>query len=148
MASFAMGTPGKPADLCVEAYLAHCEGVNVVLPAARGHERNADRYVGMGWLDAADLVGWVQMIVTCDPDARIVLYGVSMGGAEVMMASGLELPANVRCIIEDCGYTSVWDEFAVQIGTLLHFAGGAVLKRGERGCANGAQATALGRRLP
>lgn len=117
---FCHGYTGKPADLCVEAYLAHREGINVVLPAARGHERNADRYVGMGWLDASDLVGWVQMVVTCDPDARIVLYGVSMGGAEVMMASGLELPANVRCIIEDCGYTSVWDEFAVQIGTLLH----------------------------
>ncbi|OUP10084.1 hypothetical protein B5F33_03255 [Collinsella sp. An2] len=133
---FCHGYTGKPSDLCVEAYLAHKAGINVLLPAARGHERNADRYVGMGWLDSWDLLGWTGLIVTCDPDAKIALYGVSMGGAEVMMASGLDLPGNVRCIIEDCGYTSVWDEFSVQIGMQLHLppipflsAASAVCKR-------------------
>ena len=32
-----------------------------------------------------------------------------------MMVSGEELPDNVKCIIEDCGYTSVWDEFKLQL---------------------------------
>jgi fermentation-respiration switch protein FrsA (DUF1100 family) len=34
-----------------------------------------------------------------------------MGGATVMMTSGENLPDNIKAIIDDCGYTSVWDEF-------------------------------------
>ena len=32
-----------------------------------------------------------------------------------MNVAGESLPANVKCIIEDCGYTSVWDEFSLQL---------------------------------
>ena len=35
-----------------------------------------------------------------------------MGAATVLMASGDELPSNVKAIIADSGYTSVWDIFA------------------------------------
>lgn len=114
------GYSGRPSDLCREALMAHRAGYSVVLPAARGHEANSDRYVGMGWLDAKDLLQWIQFVIDFDPEACIALYGVSMGGAEVMMASGLDLPAQVKCIVEDCGYTSVWDEFAVQMGNIMH----------------------------
>ena len=34
-----------------------------------------------------------------------------MGSATVLMASGEELPDDVKCIISDCGFTSVLDEF-------------------------------------
>ena len=51
-----------------------------------------------------------------DPQAEIVLFGVSMGGATVMMTAGeADLSPNVKCVIEDCGYSSVWDEFAGQL---------------------------------
>ena len=33
-----------------------------------------------------------------------------MGSATVLMASGEELPSDVKCIISDCGFTSVLDE--------------------------------------
>ena len=114
------GYSGRPSDLAREAFVAHRAGYSVLLPAARGHERNDDRYVGMGWLDAYDLLAWIGALIAFDPQARIALYGVSMGGAEVMMASGLDLPPQVRCIVEDCGYTSVWDELAVQMRNLMH----------------------------
>ena len=32
-----------------------------------------------------------------------------------MMAAGEVLPDNVKCIVEDCGYSSVWDEFRLQL---------------------------------
>ncbi len=54
------------------------------------------------------------------PDAQIVLYGVSMGAATVMMVSGEELPYQVKAIVEDCGYTSVWGEFAYQLKMLFN----------------------------
>ena len=114
------GYAGDPCDMAVECRLAHCMGASIVTPAARGHERNAGRDIAMGWLDARDLVRWCERVVAFDPEARIALFGVSMGGAEVMMAAGLGLPRQVRCIIEDCGYTSVWDEFAFQMGNTLH----------------------------
>ena len=34
-----------------------------------------------------------------------------MGGATVMMTAGEDLPDNVRCGIEDCGFSSIHDEF-------------------------------------
>ena len=36
----------------------------------------------------------------------VYLGGVSMGATTVMMASGLDLPKNVRGIVADCGFTS------------------------------------------
>lgn len=51
-----------------------------------------------------------------DPQAEVVLFGISMGGATVMMTAGeADLSSNVKCVIEDCGYSSVWDEFAGQL---------------------------------
>ena len=49
------------------------------------------------------------------PEARILVFGESMGAATAMDVAGESLPANVKCIIEDCGYTSVWDEFSLQL---------------------------------
>jgi len=45
-----------------------------------------------------------------------------MGGATVMMTSGEELPKNVKAIIEDCGYTSVWDEFSYQLKEIFNLS--------------------------
>ena len=42
-----------------------------------------------------------------------------MGAATVMSVSGEKLPTNVRAIIEDCGYTSAWNQFAYQLKALF-----------------------------
>ncbi|MDE6591251.1 MAG: alpha/beta hydrolase [Oscillospiraceae bacterium] len=94
-------------------------GFNILAPAARAHERSEGRYTGMGWPERKDIVDWVNTLVEQDPQAEIVLYGISMGGATVMMTAGEELPVNVKCVVEDCGYSSVWDEFAVQLDDLF-----------------------------
>lgn len=122
------GYVGKPLDMATYARHFHDLGATVLLPAARGHERNAGSgYIQMGWQDSADLVGWVNDIVARDPAARIGLFGVSMGGAEVMMAAGRDLPPQVRLIVEDCGYTSVADEFSYLLRTMFHVPAAPVL---------------------
>ena len=73
----------------------------------------------MGWLDRMDVLKWIDTIVEIDPEAEIILHGVSMGGATVMMTSGEALPDNVKGIVEDCGYTSVWDIFADELDYLF-----------------------------
>lgn len=114
------GYTGDPSDLSSYAYHFHELGYNVLLPAARAHERNTAGYIQMGYQDSKDLVDWCKQIVAADGEARIVLLGTSMGGAEVMMASGWDLPTNVACIVEDCGYSSVWDELVLQLGNMFH----------------------------
>lgn len=95
-------------------------GYSVLAPAARAHERSGGRYASMGWLERRDIVDWVNTLVEQDPQAEIVLFGVSMGGATVMMTAGeADLSPNVKCVIEDCGYSSVWDEFAGQLKELF-----------------------------
>ncbi len=89
-------------------------GYTVLLPDLRGHGQSEGAYIGMGWPDRLDMLRWIDGIVREDPEAEIVLHGISMGGATVMMTAGEPLPQQVKAVIEDCGYTSVWDEFAVQ----------------------------------
>ena len=62
------------------------------------------------------MLKWMNLLIgRFSADTQIVLHGISMGGATVMMLAGEELPPNVKCIIEDCGYTSVWDVYAYQM---------------------------------
>ena len=129
------GYNGEPSEMAKYAYHFNQLGMNTLLPAARGHERNIDTgYITMGWDDSVDLVQWVNQIVERDPQARIMLFGVSMGGAEVMMASGRDLPSNVKLIIEDCGYTSVWDEFALQLDNVFGLPSFPLLNTAELVC--------------
>ncbi|MFV0394045.1 MAG: alpha/beta hydrolase [Coprobacillaceae bacterium] len=90
-------------------------GYNILLPDARGHGQSEGDYIGMGWDERLDIVDWIDQIIEKDKDAQIVLYGVSMGGATVMMTSGEDLPSNVKVIVEDCGYTSVRGIFSYQL---------------------------------
>lgn len=90
-------------------------GYNVFLPDARGLGESEGHYIGMGWHERLDAVRWIQQIVEQDSEAEIILYGVSMGGATVMMISGEDLPSNVKAIVEDCGYSSIWGEFSYQL---------------------------------
>ncbi len=94
-------------------------GYHVLTPDLRGHGDSEGHYIGMGWDDRKDMLLWINQIIEKDPQAEILLYGISMGGATVMMTSGESLPANVKVIVEDCGYSSVVDEFTYQLDDLF-----------------------------
>lgn len=89
-------------------------GYNVLLPDNRAHGESEGDYIGMGWLDKDDITCWINWIMAKDPQAKVILHGVSMGGATTMMLSG-DNNENVIGYIEDCGYTSVWDIFASEL---------------------------------
>ena len=95
-------------------------GYNVMIPDLRGHGESEGDYIGMGWDDRNDIMNLIDYIIAEDKKAEIVLFGVSMGAATVMMVSGEELPSNVKAIVEDCGYTSAWDQFAYQLKVLFN----------------------------
>ena len=50
----------------------------------------------------------------------MVVHGISMGGATTMMVSGEKQQPYVKCFVEDCGYTSVWDEFSHELKSSFH----------------------------
>lgn len=90
-------------------------GYQVLTPDLRACGDSEGDYVGMGWLDRLDVLAWVDWITARDPEAEIVIHGVSMGAATTMMAAGENTPDAVKVFVEDCGYTSVWDVFASEL---------------------------------
>jgi len=92
---------------------------NVLVPDLHAHGLSEGDEIGMGWNDRLDVEHWLSLLpsffsVPADSMTAEV-HGVSMGAATVMNLSGDSLPPYVRGLIEDCGYTSVWDEFATQL---------------------------------
>ncbi|WP_051452844.1 alpha/beta hydrolase [Atopobacter phocae] len=118
----AHGYARSPAAMERYAKLFYKMGYDVLLPAARGHGLSEGEYRGMGWMDRLDYKQWIDNITSQyaskHPEQKTVeigLFGLSMGAATVMMTSGEDLPDNVKLIIEDCGYTSIDDEFTYQL---------------------------------
>lgn len=91
------------------------KGYNVLIPDLRGHGISSGNYIGMGWHDRIDLIYWINEIIKRNKEAEIVLYGVSMGASTVLMATGENLPPNVKYAISDCAFTSAYDIFKHQI---------------------------------
>ena len=94
-------------------------GYNIIVPDLRSHGLSEGDYIGMGWDDRLDIISWINYILNENNDSEIVLFGVSMGAATVAMTSGENLPSNVKAIVADCGYTSVWNEFSYQLDRLF-----------------------------
>lgn len=91
-------------------------GYNVLLPDLRGQGESKAEYVQMGWKDRLDILRWMDVALDLYGDTtNMVVHGISMGGATTMMTSGEKVPSNVKCFVEDCGYTSVWDEFKYEL---------------------------------
>jgi len=92
------------------------QGFNVFIADARGHGMSGGNYIGFGYLEQQDYLGWLDRIVrTVGNDAQILLHGVSMGGSTVLMLAGnKQLPAQVKAVIEDCGFTTAREEISHQ----------------------------------
>lgn len=96
------------------------QGYNVLVPYLRAHKGSDYEYCTMGWRERLDIIDWANYIDSIATDAHIVLHGASMGAATVMMCAGENLPPYIKCIIEDCGYTSVFDAYSYKIPKISH----------------------------
>lgn len=96
-------------------------GYAMLLPDARAHGESEGEYIGFGCPDRKDALDWIHWLIQeCGEEVQILLHGTSMGGATVLMASGLELPANVRGIVSDCGFTSPKEVFTYVLNKMYH----------------------------
>ncbi len=101
------GYRSKALSDCGGGYKICCDlGVNVLIPDQRAHGSSDGRSITFGIKERLDCLDWINYINESYNKPDIFLVGVSMGGATVLMASGEELPANVKGIISDCSYSS------------------------------------------
>ena len=112
--------PGAPIELMLHGYRGDSErdlsggvlrcfalGRSVLLVDQRGSGRSDGSVITFGINERRDCASWVSYIIeNIDPNARIILTGVSMGAATVMLAAAEPLPPNVVGVLADCGYTS------------------------------------------
>ena len=91
-------------------------GMNILVPDLRFAGQSGGSHIQMGWFDRHDVHRWIDVVPTLFGDsATIVVHGISMGAATTMMLSGDTLPSRVRTFVEDCGYTSVWEQFSKEL---------------------------------
>lgn len=90
---------------------------NCFIPDLHAHGESQGDAIQMGWKDRLDIVRWIDVADDVfTSKGNIVVHGLSMGAATTMMVSGEESVQNkVKAFVEDCGYTSVWDEFTGEL---------------------------------
>lgn len=100
----------------------HDFNYNILLPDLRDTGLSGGDYIQMGWRDRLDVLQWMDVANRIYGDStQMVVHGISMGAATTMMVSGEQAqPEYVKCYVEDCGYTSVWDEFSYQLKDMFH----------------------------
>ena len=117
-------SPDAPIEIMMHGYQGNIErdlsggiframniGHNVLIYDHRGSGNSDGRVITFGINESKDCRRWIDFVLKeINPDARIILSGVSMGGATAMITAGFEdLPENVVGIVADCGYTSAKD---------------------------------------
>ena len=94
-------------DFGVMADFLHENHCNILFAEQRAQNKSGGEYMGFGLLERYDCREWIKWLNDrYGADTPLYLGGVSMGATTVLMASGLELPENVRGIVADCGFTS------------------------------------------
>ena len=93
---------------------------NILVPDLQYHGYSGGEAAQMGWLDRLDVEKWAEVAHNVFQDDFMVVHGVSMGAATTMMMSGDPQPEYVKAFVEDCGYSSVWDQFSVNLRQSFH----------------------------
>lgn len=114
-------SPNAPIEIMMHGYGGNMErdlsggifralniGHSVLVYNHRGAGDSDGCTITFGINESRDCLRWIDYVITnINKDAKIILSGVSMGGATAMIVSGFDdLPKNVVGIVADCGYTS------------------------------------------
>lgn len=113
-------SPDAPIEILVHGYRGsgfrnmgcHVErcmklGHNALVVDQRGCGESEGEVISFGINESRDCMTWISYVQkNINKDAKIILFGVSMGASTVLCASGYDLPENVCAVIADCGFSS------------------------------------------
>lgn len=117
-------SPDAPIEIMMHGYHGNLErdlsggifraleiGHSVLLFDHRASGLSDGNVITFGINESRDCRRWIDYVLTnINPNAKIILSGVSMGAATAMITSGYaDLPENIVGIVADCGYTSAED---------------------------------------
>ena len=85
--------------------ISFARGYNLLIVDERACGASQGHTIGFGIKERFDCLAWIDYVNKRFGEVPILLYGVSMGAATVLMASGLDLPTNVKGIIADSPYS-------------------------------------------
>ena len=84
-------------------------GFNLIIPELTTADKNNEKSLFLGSADVDKVLFWINHITENNEKSKIILFGVSTGGASVTEASSNKLPENVKCVIADSCYSGLWD---------------------------------------
>lgn len=114
------------------AYWYWTHGYSVLAPDLRCQGESEGDYIGLGATDSEDLTGWIDLILERDPEAEIVLHGLSMGASTALLYCGQEdVPDNIKAVISDCAFTDAYSMFQEKIGSWFHLPAFPVVDSAE-----------------
>ncbi len=113
-------SPDAPIELMLHGYRGSAEsdlsggvlrsrklGHSALIVNNRGGGTSDGRVITFGVKESRDVPIWVKYIIdSINPNAKIILTGISMGASTVMLASAMPMPKNVIGVLADCGYSS------------------------------------------
>ncbi len=103
-------------------------GYNILLVDQRAHGRSEGDYIAFGSMERYDCADWAAWLDRrLDSTGGIVLDGISMGASTALLACGLPLPASVRGIVADCGYSSPYDQLRHVAQDMMHLPAWPIL---------------------
>ena len=123
--------PGAPIELMFHGYRGTAErdlsggvqrcfrvGRSALVVDQRCSGKSGGRVITFGIKEHRDCLSWVDFMVRrFGPNVKIILTGISMGATTVLLAAGESLPACVRGVVADCGFTrphDIWRHVAEQ----------------------------------
>ncbi len=97
-------------DFCGGSKFSRERDYNAIIVDQRAHGKSGGHTIAFGLKERYDVLSWINYAnKRFGRGTKILLYGLSMGSATVIMASGLNLPNNVVGIVADCPYSSPKD---------------------------------------
>ena len=82
-------------------------GFNVIMPDQRACGESEGRTISFGYNEHKDVYTWIRYVrENFNEDAKILLFGVSLGAGTVIMSAGNGVAENVKGVIADCPFSS------------------------------------------
>ncbi len=91
----------------------HDKGYNLLLVDHQASGDSGGTFISFGYYESQNILKWLDYIkAEFNPDAEIIMHGVSMGCATVtMLADDERILPNVKFIVADCGFDTMKNQF-------------------------------------